>query len=178
MARIDAFLRLMIEQRASDLHFVSGHVPIMRVHGELIPLKYRRINSNDCLNFVNEIIPQHLRRKFDEESDADFSYQIDGIARFRINLYRHRYGVGATLRMIPMEIPSLESLHLPSAVMRFAEIPKGLILVTGPTGSGKSTTLATIIEKINCTHKRHILTIEDPIEFIYKRKMSLISQRE
>jgi twitching motility protein PilT len=178
MARIDAFLRLMIEQRASDLHLVSGNVPILRVNGELLPVKYRRINSLDCLAFINEIIPSHLRKKYEEENDADFGYQIEDIARFRVNLFRSREGVCAAFRMIPMHIPTVEELHLPAAILKFADIPKGLILVTGPTGSGKTTTLATIIDKINRDYKRHILTVEDPIEFVYLRNNSLISQRE
>ncbi len=178
MSRIDAFLRLMVEQRASDLHLMAGNVPILRVNGELLPVKYRKISSADCMAFISEIIPNHLKRKFEEENDADFGYQIEDVARFRVNLFRHRDGMGAAFRMIPMEIPAVEDLHLPPGILKFADIKKGLVLVTGPTGCGKSTTLATIIERINQTYRRHILTIEDPIEFIYKRRKSLISQRE
>ena len=178
MARIDAFLQLMIEQKASDLHFVAGNVPILRVNGELLPIKYRRILSADCMAFINEILPSHLKRKFDADPDIDFSYQLQNQARFRVNLYRSREGVCATFRMIPMEIPMIDDLHLPKSIQKLADLKKGLVLVTGPTGSGKSTTLATIIEQINASFRRHILTIEDPIEFIYDRKLSLISQRE
>ncbi len=178
MSRIDAFLRLMIEQRASDLHFTAGNPPILRINGDLVPLRYRRIGSADCMNFINEIIPSHLKDKFEQEFDVDFSYEIEGKARFRINLYRHRDGIGSTIRMIPMVIPTIDDLHLPTDILKFSEFNKGLILITGPTGSGKSTTLATIIQRINHTQRRHILTIEDPIEFIYHRDKSLISQRE
>ena len=178
MARIDAFLGLMIEQKASDLHFIAGNVPILRVNGDLLPVKYRKINTADCMSFISEIIPGHLKKKFSEENDVDFGHQIRDIARFRVNLFRHRNGVGATFRMIPLEIPSIEDLHLPESILKFADAQKGLILVTGPTGSGKSTTLATILQEINSRHRRHILTIEDPIEFMYHRQKSLISQRE
>ncbi|MBN1355481.1 PilT/PilU family type 4a pilus ATPase [bacterium] len=178
MARIDAFLKLVVEQKASDLHFVAGNVPILRVNGELLPVKYRKISSPDCMSFINEIIPHHLKELFESENDVDFGYQLNDVARFRVNLYRHREGVGATFRMIPMDIPSVEEIHLPQVILKFADIPKGLVLITGPTGSGKSTTLATIIEEINRKYRRHILTIEDPIEFMYRRDNSLISQRE
>jgi twitching motility protein PilT len=178
MARVDAFLRLVVEQKASDLHFVAGHVPILRVNGELLPVKYRRVNSGDCMSFINEILPDNLKERYETENDVDFGYQLEDIARFRVNLYRHRDGVGATFRMIPMDIPTVEDLHLPEIILKFAGINKGLVLITGPTGSGKSTTLAIIIEEINRRYRRHILTIEDPIEFIYRRDKSLISQRE
>ncbi len=178
MARIDAFLRLTMEQRASDLHFVAGSEPILRVNGELLPINYRKINSNDCMNFISEIIPPHVKGEFDRDMDVDFSYQLPGLARFRVNLFRHREGMGATFRMIPMEIPTVDKLHLPSVILDFGKLTKGLVLVTGPTGSGKSTTLATIIENINQNLHRHILTVEDPIEFIYQKKSSIISQRE
>ncbi len=178
MARVDAFLRLMLDQRASDLHFVAGNTPILRVNGELLPVKYRKVSTSDCMAFMNEIIPGHVRERFDEFNDVDFSYQLENLARFRVNIFRHRYGVGSTFRMIPMTIPEISDLNLPASILDFADATKGLILVTGPTGSGKSTTLATIIEEINRRYRRHILTIEDPIEFMYQRKNSLISQRE
>jgi len=178
MARVDAFLRLMMDQRASDLHFVAGNEPILRVNGELLPIKYRKVSSSDCMTFINEIMPKHTKKRFENQNDVDFSYQLEDLARFRVNVFRHRNGVGATFRMIPMQIPTVENLNLPSVVLNFADARKGLILITGPTGCGKSTTLAAIIEEINERHRRHILTIEDPIEFIYRRKNSLISQRE
>jgi len=178
MARIDAFLRLMIEQNASDLHFISGGEPVLRVDGNLLPVQYRRVTTIECRNLVNEITPKRLQSDFNRHMDIDFAYQVEDKARFRVSLFRHRQGIGATFRLIPIEIPTLEELNLPGQIEQFTEMKSGLVLVTGPTGCGKSTTLASLIDLINKTYSRHILTIEDPIEFVHTRKKCLVSQRE
>lgn len=178
MARIDAFLRLMIEQKASDLHIIAGGEPILRVYGDLIPIQYRQVTTDECLNLVNEILPDRLKSDFQEFSDVDFAYQLADKARFRVNMFRHNLGVGATFRLIPMEIPTLSNLNLPEQISQFAEFRQGLVLVTGITGSGKSTTLASLVNIINEKYQRHIVTIEDPIEFVHRRNQCLISQRE
>jgi twitching motility protein PilT len=178
MANIDAFLWLMLEQRASDLQFVAGHEPVLRIDGELVPVNYRTITSAECLNFIDEILPPHKQDEFRKMMDIDFSYQLEDRARFRVNLFQHRLGSGATFRMIPMQIPSMEELHLPLQVLNFTIHGEGLILVTGPCGHGKSTTLASLIDYINTNRGQHIMTIEDPIEFAFKPKKSLVTQRE
>jgi twitching motility protein PilT len=178
MANIDAFLWLMLEQQASDLHFIAGHEPVLRIDGNLVPVKYRPITSTECRNFVFEILPETLQQRFDQKMDADFAYQLKDQARFRVNLFQHQDGTGAVFRLIPMQIPSLEDLHLPMQLLEFPVYREGLVLVTGPSGSGKSTTLASLIDYINANSSRHILTIEDPVEFSFKHKQSLITQRE
>ncbi|MBN1297068.1 PilT/PilU family type 4a pilus ATPase [bacterium] len=178
MARIDAFLRLMIEQKASDLHLVTGGEPTLRVFGELLPIQYRRITTDECLNLVFEILPEYLTAEFDEHMDISFAYQLESLARFRVCLFRHSSGVGATFHLIPMQIPSFTELNLPPQLMQFTELRHGLVLVTGSAGSGLSTSLACLIETINRNSSRHILTIENPIEFVFSGKKSLISQRE
>ncbi len=178
MARIDAFLKLVIDQNASDLHIIAGSPPIIRVNGDLFKIKFRNISNVDAENFLKEIMPKDIRKRFENEFEVDFSYTIPGWGRFRVNVYLHRLGIGAAFRYIPDKIKSLEELNLPPSLRQFAFYDKGLVLVTGPTGSGKSTTLATIIDIINSERKKHILTIEDPIEFVHERKKSIISQRE
>ena len=178
MARIDAFLRLMIEQKASDLHFISGGEPVLRVYGDLLPVQYRKITTDECLNLVEEILPGHLIDEFNTHMDVSFTYPLDDIARFRVTLFRHARGVGSTFHLIPLQNPSLETLMLPPQVEQFTHLDSGLVLVTGTAGSGRSTTLAAILDRINQNHPRHILTIENPIEFVFKRRKSLITQRE
>ncbi len=178
MANIDAFLWLMMEQQASDLHFIAGHEPVLRIDGDLVPVKYRAITSDECKNFVFEIMPEHLQDRFNQTMDLDFAYQLEDQARFRVNLFQHQFGPGAMFRLIPMQIPSMEDLHLPMQLLEFPVYREGLVIVTGTAGSGKSTTLASLIDYINSNSSRHILTIEDPVEFSFKRKQSLITQRE
>jgi len=178
MARIDTFLDLLVKQEGSDLHLVSGNPPRIRLHGELIGVKYRELTAAETMALLNEIMPEPARAAFEERSSIDFAYAIAGLARFRVNVYRHVNGVGAVLRVIPSVIKSMEQLGLPSVLATFCQQRKGLVLCTGPTGSGKSTTLASLVDHVNTTRKGHILTIEDPIEFVHQNKSSLISQRE
>ena len=178
MSRIDTFLELLVKQDGSDLHMVSGNPPRIRLHGELIAVKYRELSAAETMGLVSEIMPQGARAAFETRCSVDFAYAIDGLARFRVNVYRHVNGVGAVLRVIPAEVKSMEQLGLPPVLAGFCQQKKGLVLCTGPTGSGKSTTLAALIDHVNNTRRGHILTIEDPIEFVHKNKLSLMSQRE
>lgn len=179
MARIDAFLKLVVDQKASDLHIIAGHPPIIRVNGDLFKIKFRSITSNDCNILLDEITPRDLRDAFSgDRKEIDFAYDLPGVARFRVNMYFHKDGSAAAFRLIPARIHSLEDLNLPKTLRRFAFLEKGLVLVTGPTGCGKSTTLAAIIDIINRERALHILTIEDPIEFVHDRRAALISQRQ
>ncbi|MCC6531790.1 MAG: type IV pilus twitching motility protein PilT [Burkholderiales bacterium] len=178
MSRIDTFLDLLVKQDGSDLHLVSGNPPRVRLHGELIGVKYRELSAAETLGLLHEIMPEPARAAFEQRSSVDFAYSIEGLARFRVNVYRHVGGVGAVLRIIPTAIKTMEQLALPAVLAGFCQQRKGLVLCTGPTGSGKSTTLAALVDHVNTNRKGHILTIEDPIEFVHKNKASLVSQRE
>jgi twitching motility protein PilT len=178
VSRIDAFLDLVVKQDGSDLHLISGNSPRIRLHGDLVSVKYRELSSAETMTLVTEIMPDKIRTAFNELSSVDFAYAVDGLGRFRVNVYRHVNGVGAVLRVIPTLIKSVEELQLPPTLVSFCQQKKGLVLCTGPTGSGKSTTLAAMVDYINANHKGHIITIEDPIEFVHPRKACLISQRE
>jgi twitching motility protein PilT len=178
MAQIDAFFRLMHEQGASDLHLVSGQQPVLRIGGELERVKYQPL-ENDGLKFMlYEITPDHKIKEFEETGDVDFAYEIPGLARYRVNYYQQRWGVGAAFREIPSRIMTCEELGLPKVIPRLATLPRGLVLVTGPTGSGKSTTLAAIVNEANASRKDHIITVEDPIEFVHKSEKAIINHRE
>jgi twitching motility protein PilT len=178
MAQIDAFFKLMHEQGASDLHLVSGQQPVLRIGGELERVKYQTL-ENDGLKFMlYEITPEHKIKLFEETGDVDFAYEIPGLARYRVNYYQQRWGVGAAFREIPSKIMTCEELGLPKVIPRLATLPRGLVLVTGPTGSGKSTTLAAIVNEANVSRKDHIITIEDPIEFVHKSEKAIINHRE
>lgn len=178
MARIDTFLELLVKQDGSDLHLISGNPPRIRMHGELIGVKYRDLSASETMALLNEIMSDAAREAFETRSSIDFAYAIPNLARFRVNVYRHVNGVGAVLRVIPTVIKSMEQLCLPSVLAGFCQQRKGLVLCTGPTGSGKSTTLAALVDHVNTTRKGHILTIEDPIEFVHPNKSCLMSQRE
>jgi twitching motility protein PilT len=178
LSRIDTFLELLVKQDGSDLHLVSGNAPRIRMYGELIPVKYRELSANETMTLVSEIMPPQLREAFGSRTTVDFAYAADGLARFRVNVFRHVGGVGAVLRLIPSAIKSIQDLGLPPALAGFCQQKKGLVLCTGPTGSGKSTTLAALLDHINTHRKGHIITIEDPIEYVHARKQCLISQRE
>jgi twitching motility protein PilT len=178
VSRIDTFLELLVKQDGSDLHMISGNPPRIRMHGDLVAVKYRELSTAETMTLLNEIMPAPARAAFNERSSIDFAYSVDGLARFRVNVYRHVGGVGAVLRVIPTTVRSVEDLNLPPVLTGFCQQKKGLVLCTGPTGSGKSTTLAALIDYVNTHRKGHILTIEDPIEFVHARKQSLVSQRE
>lgn len=178
MAQIDAFFRLMNEQGASDLHLVSGQQPVLRVHGDLERVKYKVLDNDSLKSMLYEITPEEKIKAFEESGDVDFAYEIPGLARYRVNFFMQKEGIGAVFREIPSTIWTCEQLGLPPVVKRLASLPRGLVLVTGPTGSGKSTTLAAIIDEANRTRKQHILTIEDPIEFVHKSHKAIINHRE
>ena len=178
MVNIQDFLQLMLEAGASDLHVTQDSPPLIRVHGELKPLAYPPLTATDTRQLCYSILTESQKKKFEEDSELDFSFAAKGVCRFRGNLYQQKGAVGGAFRAIPYEIPPLEKLGLPRSVMEMAGLPRGLVLVTGPTGSGKSTTLAAIIDKINTTRPEHIITVEDPIEFVHSHKRAMINQRE
>ncbi|MCE5244787.1 MAG: type IV pilus twitching motility protein PilT [Desulfobacteraceae bacterium] len=178
MARIDAFFKLMNDQKASDVHLVSGQQPVLRIRGDLERVKYKTLDDDELRSMLYEITPEDKIKIFEETGDLDFSYEIPGLARYRCNFFRQKNGIGAVFREIPSEILSVEQLGLPQVVSRLAMLPRGIVLVTGPTGSGKSTTLAAIIDEANRKRKDHILTIEDPIEFVHTSKNCVVNHRE
>lgn len=178
MAKIDAFFKLMNDQGASDLHLAAGQQPALRIRGEIERVKYKPLSNDDLRSMVYEITPEDKIKTFEETGDVDFGYEIPGLARYRANLFMQRNGLGAVFRQIPTNIMTVEQLGLPSVVSRLATLPRGLVIVTGPTGSGKSTTLAAIIDEANRLRKDHIITIEDPIEFVHESKGCIINQRE
>ena len=178
MARIDAFFRLMNSQGASDLHMMAGSPPCLRVRGDIEPVKYHELSHDELMSMLAEITPEHKMKVFQETGDVDFAYELPGLSRYRANYFRQAHGVGAVFRQIPAKIMTIDQLGLPSICRRFAMMEKGLVLVTGPTGSGKSTTLAAIIDYANRNRRDHIITVEDPIEFKHTRNNCLINQRE
>jgi twitching motility protein PilT len=178
MAQIDAFFKLMNDQGASDLHLAAGQQPVLRVQGELERVKYDILDNDGLKAMLYEIAPEDKTKVFEETGDVDFAYEIPNLARYRANFFFQRNGIGAVFREIPTTIMTCEDLGLPRVVKRLATLPRGLVLVTGPTGSGKSTTLAAIIDEANRTRKDHILTIEDPIEFVHKSEKAIVNHRE
>jgi twitching motility protein PilT len=178
MARIDSFLRLVVEQGASDLHLGAGAPPTVRLNGELVPLPFRALSDLEARRLILEILSAGQRETVETEKDLDLVYDVEGKGRFRGNVFFHKQGIGSVFRVIPRRIPTLEDLSLPPAVRNLTRLANGLVLVTGPTGSGKTTTLAAIIHEINRTYQRHIITIEDPIEFIHEPLRSLVTHRE
>lgn len=175
---IDDLLRTTTERGASDLHLTAGLPPMIRVDGELVPLEYAILQPRDAQRLVYDILTNDQIQWFEKTRELDFSYGLKDIGRFRVNVYRQRGNVGAALRSIPSQIPSMEELGLPVLLRELSRKHSGLILVTGPTGSGKSTTIATMIDSINCERNCHIMTIEDPIEYLHRHKRSMVNQRE
>ena len=176
---LEGALRAMIEMGASDLHITTGAPPTVRLDGRLRPLEgFPTVYADQIQRAVYSILTQRQREQFEAELELDFAHAVRGVARFRVNLYQQRDSLGAAFRVIPYEIKPLEELGVPPVVANFAGLPRGLVLVTGPTGSGKSTTLAAIIDLANRTRSDHIMTVEDPIEFLHRHKKSLVNQRE
>jgi twitching motility protein PilT len=178
MARIDKLFRKLKEMDGSDLHMLAGQPPKFRIHGNLEPVGSTALANAEAEELLYEILPPEKRKVFDQKMDVDFAYEVPGVARFRCNYLRQQHGIGAVFRTIPVKIKTLEELGVPPICYRFAELRAGLVLVTGPTGSGKSTTLAAIIDYINRNYARHIVTIEDPIEYTHENKKSVVTQRE
>ena len=176
---IDDMLRLMLERGGSDLHICVGSAPGIRQRGELIPVENMRpLSPRDTMEMILGLLSEEQRRRFETELELDFAYSIPGVSRFRANVFQQRNSMGAVFRVIPIKIPTLEDLGLPKVCTYLAERPRGLVLVTGPTGSGKSTTLAAMVDHINETRALHIMTMEDPIEFMHRNKKSYVNQRE
>ncbi len=178
MAKIDAFFKLMHEQNASDLHLMAGQPPALRIHGDVERVKYKVLENDELRAMLYEIAAEDKVKTFEETGDVDFGYEIPGLARYRANFFMQKNGVGAVFREIPSNIMSCEQLGLPPVMAKLASLPRGLVIVTGPTGSGKSTTLAAIIDEANRLRADHIITIEDPIEFVHKSRGCLVNQRE
>jgi twitching motility protein PilT len=178
LARIDAFLKLGTQQGCSDIHLAVGVPPMLRMHGDLMPNKIRDLRLTDLEGYIAEILTRSQAETFSKGNDLDFSYVSGEGGRFRVNVYRKETGVGATFRAIPSEVPSLEKLALPPVVTKLCDYHQGMILVTGSTGTGKSTTLAAMIDYLNSTRKLNIISLEDPIEFVHRSKNSQVIQRE
>jgi twitching motility protein PilT len=179
MARIDALLKHLKENDGSDLHLVAGLEPRIRVDGKIRAIEGREALSDEALReLLREIAPPRYWTQFEAESDLDFAYGLEGVARFRVNYFVQNQGAGAVFRVIPEDIKTVEDLNLNEAIASLADLEQGLVLVTGPTGSGKSTTLAAIIDRINKSYAKHIVTIEDPVEFVHMNRNSTFSHRE
>lgn len=180
MPEIDKFFHFLAKQGGSDLHIRTKQRPMMRIDGGIVALNIPAMDMNTCQRLLSEICPDRNWKEFLDCGDTDFSYEVPGLARFRANLMKHQPGdsIGGVFRIIPSEILTAEQLNLPPAVLRLCMLPKGLVLITGPTGSGKSTTLAAMIDYVNKNRKDHLLTIEDPVEFVHESKGCLVTHRE
>jgi twitching motility protein PilT len=176
---VPELLGVLLDKHGSDLHLTAGSPPVVRVHGELVTVtEYPVLTPRALQGMVYAILPQKLRERFEQELELDMSYSLPGRARFRVNVFMQRDAVGAVFRVIPFEIMSIEDLGLPSVVADLARFPRGFVVVTGPTGSGKSTTLAAMVDVVNRERAGHIMTVEDPIEFLHKHKTCIVNQRE
>jgi twitching motility protein PilT len=183
MAKIDAFFNLMFEQKASDLHMSSGNPPILRINGEMQRVDYPPLENDDLKQMLYEIAPEYKIKVFEECGDVDFGYEIPGLSRFRVNFFNQKNGVAAVFRQIPSKVLSFEDFEkfdapLPAVLKKLAMLHRGLVVCTGPTGSGKSTTLAAMVDYANKNRKDHIITVEDPIEFVHESKNCLVNHRE
>src|SRR5438093_9025785 len=178
MAQLDQFLRVIVEQSGSDLHIGEGQPPKMRKHGDVAPIREQPLERDETMSMLREVCGDRNWKIFEDRGDLDFAYEMDAASRFRCNFLKQSKGYGAVFRLIPTKIASLEDLGIPVVAKEFGNLRGGLVLVTGPTGSGKSTTLAALIDYININFARHIVTVEEPIEFVHNNKRSIITQRE
>lgn len=177
-ASMQDFLRLVIEKNATDLHLTADNSPVMRVNGNLVTMPFPPLSANEVKQLCYSLLTESQRHRFEEENELDFSFGIRGLSRFRGNLFLQRGAVGGAFRLIPYQVRGLADLGLPPIVNELTKLPRGLVLVTGPTGSGKSTTLASMIDKINRERHEHIMTVEDPIEFVHEHRGCIVNQRE
>src|SRR3954463_9335926 len=175
---LQQLLRAMGEKGASDMHITAGSPPVLRIDGSIVPLKLPPLNKHDTKTLCYEMLTEEQRTKFEEQNELDLSFPLRNVSRFRANIFVQRGAVAGAFRQIPFKILTFEELGLPPVATEIANKPRGLVLVTGPTGSGKSTTLASIIDKINAEQRLHIMTIEDPIEYLHSHKLSIVNQRE
>jgi twitching motility protein PilT len=178
MAKIDAFFKLMGDLGASDLHVVAGSQPILRIRGDMERVKYKLFDDDELTSMLYEIASEDKIKVFEETGDVDFAYEIPGLARYRANFFRQLNGIGAVFRLIPSNVMTAEQLGLPPVTTQLSMLHKGLVLVTGPTGSGKSTTLAAIVDYANKHRKDHIITVEDPVEFVHRSQSCIVNHRE
>lgn len=176
--RIARFLRLMTDWGASDMHLSVGRPPMFRIAGSIDSIRYRTLSDGDFRALVEPITPPHIWDQFEATGDVDFAYELPGVSRFRVNLFRQERGMAGVFRNLASNLVSLSKLNLPESVGKLVNLRSGLVVVTGPTGSGKSTTLAAVISEINQRYPMHIITVEDPIEFVHANQRSLVSQRE
>ncbi len=176
--KLQQLLELSVQQGASDLHISSGTPPALRIDGDIQKISTEKLSQRDVFDMVYSVMNEQRQADFKKHLESDFSISVDGLARFRVNAFMQRHGPSAVFRTIPSKVLSLEELNAPEILRKISDYPRGLVLVTGPTGSGKSTTLAAMVDHINNTYPHHILTIEDPIEFVHESKQSLINQRE
>ncbi len=178
MSKIDNLFHLLHANHGSDLHLSAGNVPMLRIFGDLARIDAPAMTTEELMSVLREMVPMERVQQFEQTGDIDFAYDLPGVARYRANFFRQNRGVSAVFREIPQHINTVEELGLPGMLRELALLPKGLVLVTGPTGSGKSTTLAALVDHANSKRRDHIITIEDPIEFVHRSKNCLVNQRE
>lgn len=178
MVSLRELLEQMVQMGASDLHLTTGAPPVVRIDGKLVRLEYDNLTGDETRKIAYSMLNEKQKLKFEQNSELDFSFGIESMSRFRANMFMQRGNIAVVLRQIPYKVKSFEELGLPKVIAEFAKLPRGLVLVTGPTGSGKSTTLASVIDKINRERPVHILTVEDPIEYLHRHQMALVNQRE
>ena len=178
MAKIDSFFKLMVEKKASDLHLSTSNPPMLRINGDLVRVDHPALENDSLKEMVYEIAPETKIKSFEETGDVDFGYEIPNYARFRVNFLNQKYGLAAVFRQIPSQVLTLDQLGLPPVLKKMSMLNRGLVLCTGPTGSGKSTTLAAMVDFANLQRHDHIITIEDPIEFVHQSQQSLVNHRE
>src|ERR1051325_7517675 len=179
MIHIDQLLQMLVDKEASDLHLRVGEPPVMRIHGELRRLDgFEKLSDRDMYDLLFHVMNEERRQRFEQNMELDMSYQVPGLSRFRVNIFRQQGHIGAVMRVIPFNVRTIDELGLPQVTKQVAMCPRGLVLVTGPTGSGKSTSLAAMIDVINESRPGNIVTIEDPIEYVHRDKQCAIKQRE
>jgi twitching motility protein PilT len=178
MVNVDTLLRLMIEKGSSDLHITAGAPPMLRIDGVMIPTEYEKLRPEMTQQLIYSILTDEQKEKFEKDNELDLSFGVEGVGRVRMNVFQQRGAVASVMRNIPTNIRSFEDLKMPKVVQDIVKLPKGLVLVTGPTGSGKSTTLAAMLDWINANQQHHIITIEDPIEYVHAHKSCVVNQRE